>query len=79
MNSAGQVEAVEPRCRGTKEIAFLGLSGAFRQKLAGIPEHRIAVGAFVDGEVALEHASRRGEGIDAGLDIGAPGVGQRLG
>src|SRR5262245_18477931 len=78
MASAGHVEAVEPRCSATEQVGFLGVACALGQKLAGVPEHRIAVGALVDGKVALEHASRRPERIDAGLDVGTPRGCQRL-
>src|SRR5439155_15945047 len=76
--SAGQVEAVEPHCGTGKEVGLLGIACALRQQLAGVPEHRIAVGALVDGKVALEHASRGGERIDAGLDIRTPRICQHL-
>src|SRR5262245_39666815 len=78
MASAGHVEAVEFRCSATEQVGFLGVICALGEKLAGVPEHRIAVGALVDGKVALEHASRRPECSNAGLDVGTPRGGQRL-
>src|SRR5215510_1003566 len=78
MALAGYVKAVESRCGATEQVGFLGVARALGQELAGVPEHRIAVGALVDGKVALEHASRRPERIDAGLDVGTPRGCQRL-
>src|SRR5262249_19992837 len=78
MASAGHVKAVEFRCSATEQVGFLRVACALGEKLAGVPEHRIAVGALVDGKVALEHASRRPERVDAGLDVGPPRACQRL-
>src|SRR5689334_12968711 len=39
----------------------------------------IAAAAFVDREVAFEHGSSDAEGLDARLDVGAPGVGELFG
>src|SRR5262245_52059687 len=78
MASAGHVKAVEPRCSAAEQVGFLRVACALGEKLAGVPEHRIAVRALVDGKVALEHASRRPECIDAGLDVGTPRGSQRL-
>src|SRR5262249_10006135 len=77
--SAGQVEAVELHCRGTKEIGFLAVASALPHKLASGPDNRKAVGAFVDVKVHYKKARRRGERIDEGLDGGTPVVRQRLG
>src|SRR5215475_11885473 len=78
MASAGHVEAVEFRCSAMEQVGLLGVACALGEKLAGVPEHRIAVGALVDGKVALEHASRRPECIDAALDVGTPRGSQRI-
>src|SRR5262249_44824909 len=76
--SAGHVKAVEFRSSASEQVGFLRVACALGEKLAGVPEHRIAVRALVDGKVALEHASRRPECIDAGLDVGTPRGSQRL-
>src|SRR6266702_7180736 len=76
--SADRVEAIKPRCRASEEVGLFRVTCAFCQELAGIPEHRIAVGALVDRKVALEHRARRPESLDAGLDIGTPRRRQRL-
>src|SRR5262249_35672715 len=76
--SAGYVKAVESRRGATEQVGFLGVACALGEKLAGVPEHRIAVGALIDGKVALEHASWWPECIDAGLDVGPPRACQRL-
>src|SRR5436305_8212500 len=77
--SAEHVEPVKPCCRPGEQIGFVRAAGAFGQKLAGIPEDWIAVGAFVDREVALEHATRRAERLDAGLHIRPPGRDKHFG
>src|SRR5262249_55428948 len=78
MALAGYVKAGESRCGATEQVGFLGVARAPGQELAGVPEHPIALGAPCDGKVALEHASRRPERIDAGLDVGTPRGCQRL-
>src|SRR5262245_64997025 len=78
MASAGHVEAIKLRSSATEQVGFLRVACALGEKLAGVPEHRIAVGALVDGKVALEHASRRPNGIDAGLVVGTPVGGRGL-
>src|ERR1051325_1296355 len=72
------IQPIEPLRRPQKQIRFLTRARAFRENLAGIPEHRIAIRALVDREVALEHRARRPERRNAGLDVGLPGIGQRL-
>src|SRR6266849_2268778 len=70
--SADHVEPIKSHCGMSEEIGFFFTARAFCQKLAGIPKDRIAVGALVDREVALEHGARRAERLDACLHIGAP-------
>src|SRR5215213_4116526 len=72
------VEPVKPLRGAEEQIVPLRGARALRQNLAGVPEHRIAVRALVDGEVALEHPTRRPERRDAGLDIGPPRAGEHL-
>src|SRR6516165_12503500 len=62
--SVGQVEPVEPRRGAPKQVGLFAVACALRQKLAGVPEHGIAVRALVDRKVALEHAPLRGESVD---------------
>src|SRR4051812_30408379 len=53
------VELIETLRGAEKQIVLLSCTRAFRQNLAGIPEHRIAVRSLVDREIALEHPARR--------------------
>src|SRR5205085_5969478 len=75
---ADPVEPIEPLRGAEEQIVFLVRARTLRQNLAGVPEHRIAIRALVDGEIALEHAARRAEGRDTGFDIGPPRIGERL-
>src|SRR5436305_5503268 len=72
------VEPIETLRGAEKQIVLLSCARAFRQNLAGVPEHRIAVRTLVDREVALEHAARRAERRDARFDVRLPGIGERL-
>src|SRR4051794_11902956 len=73
------VEPIEALRGAEKQIVFLRRARTFRQNLAGVPEHRIAVRTLIDRKVALEHSARGTECRDAGLDVGLPRVGERLG
>ena len=42
----------------------------------GAPEYLVAAAAFVDREVALEHAALGGEDVDVGQQVRATGMGQ---
>src|SRR5262249_13094526 len=72
-------KAIKPNRGSRKEVRLFCLGRASRQQLAGVPEYRIAVGALVDREVALEHRARRSKGLDASLNVGAPCIRQSLG
>src|SRR3954454_7421447 len=72
------VEPIEAFRGAEKQIVLLSCARAFRQNLAGVPEHRIAVGTLVDREIALEHPACRPERRDARFDVGLPGIGERL-
>src|SRR5437899_9510675 len=78
-SSGRQVEPIEPRRGAAEQIRFLGRTCRTRQNLAGTPERRVAIGALVDGEVALEHAAPGAESFDAGLEIRPPGMRQGFG
>src|SRR5580693_7546608 len=78
MPLANCVETVTPRGRAPEQIGFFGAAGTLRHQLAGIPEDRITVRDFVDGEVALKHRARRPEGCDACFDVGAESSGHHL-
>src|SRR5215470_18541486 len=71
-----RLKAIESSCCSGKKVGSLGIGRAFRQQLASIPKHWIAVGTLVDREVAFEHRARRSEGLNAGLDVGAPRIPQ---
>src|SRR5712671_1903292 len=72
-------KAVEARRCAGKEVGLFRSAGAFGEKLAGVPEHRVAVGAPVDWKIALEHRARWTERLDAGLDVRMPGSREHLG
>src|SRR5712692_5836678 len=78
-SSVGQVEPIEPRRGAAEQIRFLGRTCCPRQNLAGIPERRVAIGALVDREVALEHTAPGAESFDAGLEIRPPRMRQGFG
>ena len=52
---------------------------ALRQALERIPKHRVAATPLVDRKIAFEHAAVGSEGLDATVDVGAPGGGKLLG
>src|SRR5579871_1426703 len=60
------------------ERALLVGRGVLRQVLEGVPQLGVAAALLVGREVALEHAAVGAERLDAGLDVGAPGLGQLL-
>src|SRR5882757_5753987 len=78
MTKLSDVEPVEPLRRPDEQVGLLGRARALRQDLAGVPEHRITVGALVDREIALEHRALWPEGVDARLDIRPPSVSEPL-
>src|SRR5215212_253895 len=55
--SANPVQSIKPLRRANEQVGLLGSARALRQNLAGVPEHRVAVRALVDREVALEHCA----------------------
>src|SRR5215471_9009579 len=59
-------------CGAAEQRGLLLRRAAGGDALEGVPHYRIAAHAFVDREIALEHRALWAEGIDAGLDIGAP-------
>src|SRR5438309_8365334 len=71
-------EAVKAGCGAGEEIGFFRCRGAAREPLEGVEQDRIAAGALVDREVALEHAAAGAEAFDAGVDIGPPRTAQLL-
>src|SRR5262245_7453016 len=73
--SVGGRDAVEAGRRLAKEAGFLVSARAAREALGGVPVSGVGVRALVDREVALEHAPLGPEGLDARLDVGAPGSG----
>src|SRR2546421_5436341 len=77
-SGADAVEPIDALRRTEEQIGFLGSARALGEQLAGVPEHRIAVRALVDREVALEHATRWAERRDAGFDVWPPSVRERL-
>src|SRR3954471_13790296 len=76
--SAYPLKPIEILRRPVEQIRLLGRARAFRQELARVPEHPVAVGSLVDREVALEHPPLRPERRDARVDVGLPRVGQHL-
>src|SRR5215211_4972798 len=74
-----QAEAIDLRGCAAEQALLLGGTGRPREALAGVPEHAVAVGAFVDGEIALEHGAVGAKGFDAGLDVGPPQSGKLFG
>src|ERR1700719_3412805 len=72
-------EPVKPRCGAGEEIGLFGCGGATREPFECVEQHRIAAGALVDREVAFEHAAAGAEILDAGVDIGPPGIGYLTG
>src|SRR3954464_5921351 len=72
------VEPIETLRGAEEQVGFFRRARALRENLAGVPEHRIAVRALVDREVALEHSARRTERRDAGFNVGLPRIGERL-
>src|SRR6187401_584087 len=72
------LQLVDPRRRAAVERALFVSRGLLRQDLEGVPQLGVAAALLVGREVALEHAAVGPESLDAGLDIGPPGLGQRL-
>src|SRR5262245_51917825 len=70
--------AVDPRGGAAVERLLLVGRGAGGDALEGVPQLGVAARLLVGREVALEHAAVGSERLDAGLDIGPPGVGQLL-
>src|SRR5688500_5406321 len=74
-----QAEAVDLRRGAAEQALLLGAACSASESLAGVPEHAVAVRAFVDGEIAFEHGAVGAERLDAGLDVGPPQSGELLG
>ena len=73
---SSRAQPVKSRRGAREESGLLGRRGTAREPLERIEQHRVAARALVDGKVALEHAAVGAERLDAGLDIGPPGVRQ---
>ena len=69
---------VEARRGAGEEIGFFRPGGAARKPFERVEQHRIAARALVDRKVAFEHAAVGAETLDAGIDIGPPGIGHLL-
>jgi len=69
-------EPVHPRRRPAEQQGLLVRRHARRNALEGIPQHLVAAGSLVHGEVAFEHAAFWAEEVDAGADVRSPGHGQ---
>src|ERR1700736_2586301 len=78
MDRAWLWQLVEPPCRVAEQQRLLVGRGTGGEPLEGVPVGRVAAGNLVDRKVALEHAARRPERRDAGLDVGPPRVGELL-
>src|SRR5579872_668426 len=74
-----ELQRVETRGSAAEQVGLFRRARAAGQDLAGVPERGVGVGSLVHREVALEHAARGAEGLDAGFDIGLPRGGERLG
>src|SRR5471032_1074008 len=72
-------QLVDAACRARKQGRLFGRRRLGGQPLEGIPQHAEARGDLVDREIALEHAALGAEQLDAGLDPGLVGLGERLG
>ena len=77
-SSPALVQAIEPLCRVAKERRLFLRGSPRRQPFEGIPVDGIGAGDLVDREVAFEHERAGAEGLDGGLDVGPPGIGQLL-
>ncbi len=74
-----QLQSVKARRGAAEQVGFFRRARAAGEDLAGVPEGGVGVRPLVHGEVALEHATRGAECLDAGLDIGLPSRGECLG
>src|SRR5436190_1604947 len=72
-------QPIDPRRRAAEERGLLVVRMARRQPFENVPERRVAARQAVHREVAFEHAARRPEGFDAGIDVGLPLPRQILG
>src|SRR5437588_4527370 len=68
-------ETVKPRRGAGEQIGLFRCRGAAREAFERVEQYRIATRPLVDREVDLEHAAARTEILDAGVDIGPPGIG----
>src|SRR4051812_3695756 len=72
-------EAVGPGGRVVEEVALLVGAEGSGHALERVPDLDIAEARLVDGEVRLEQAARRAEGVDREGDLVAPYGGDLLG
>lgn len=71
-------QPVDALRRAREQRRLLRVRRSSRDALEGVPQGGVVAAPAVDGEVALEHAAARAEGLDAGFDVWPPEVGQRL-
>src|SRR3712207_6977288 len=71
-------QAIDVARGAGEQCCLLALAVGASQALERVPDAAIARHALVYGEVALEQAAVRPEQVDAGRDVGAPRVRQRL-
>src|SRR5690348_15647088 len=74
-----ELQPVEARGGAAEQVGFGRGTRAAGQDLARVPERSVGVRALVHREVALEHAARRAERLDACLDVRLPRGGECLG
>src|SRR6185436_3493960 len=80
-SGASQLRIDQPihlRRRAAVERRLLCGRHIFRQVLEGVPQFGVAARLLVGREVALEHAAVDAERLDAGFDIGPPGLRELL-
>src|SRR5213596_653883 len=67
-----ELQPVKLRRRPREQRGLLRFAVRRGQPLEGVEDHLIAALAFIRRKIALEHASVRPEGLDAGFDVGTP-------
>src|SRR5438552_16529395 len=74
----GSAEPVEPGRGAGEQRRLFGIRIAGGEAFERVPESVIAAAALIDREVALEHRALGAERVDAGIDVGAPCLGEVL-
>src|ERR1700730_18309124 len=75
----GSPQAIEALRRRAEQRRLFILRSTGCEPLAGVPIDGVGGGDLVDGKIALEHAARWPECLDAALDVGPPTLRQLRG